>query len=401
MGRRAVIILALLSLLSHVAVAQEEEQQQEYQQLFGYDNSEEPIKIIEVDTTLFRAPSSIGTDPYSDATRYYQAQGASRRRGLYYTTGQYITEPLIQYITTLREPTPRSEVALYGAQSLYRVALRALDARPLSQGWSLQSSLWAQTGRDAFVEGVFRNRFSPEVVVSKRFEDDHFLTLRTSLYYSSQGLQYGSTAEAYELTGSNYYNPTWGFYNGKARNSRVRGELSPQIEAHYQRPIKPRSTLTLDATLDYSRQSNSSLGWYNAYTPTPDYYTKMPSYLPAGELKEYTTELWRTNNSDYTQVNWDELIRLNSLSRDGNAYYVLEERIKSSLKSQASIILHTDFTPNMRLSYGIEASIEQNRNFKVAEDLLGASHLMDYDQFMGDSYNKTLPLQNNLQEPDR
>ncbi len=357
-------------------------------------------RMIEVDTTLFRMPISHSFDPYAQATQYYRAQGTSRRRGLYYTTAQQIVEPAKEYLLHLEEPLPYSQVALYAAQSNYRVGLRASHAQMLKSGWSMSSSLWTQTGRDMFVEGVFRNTFAPQITLNRRFSANHYLSLDFDLYYSMRGLQSGSTPEAFGLIGSNYYNPSWGFYNGKVRNARARRDFTPALKAHYQRSLNNQTKLAVEASVDYSRQANSSLGWYDASTPTPDYYRKMPSFMTAGEVQDYVTTLWRTNDTDYTQVNWDELVRLNSLSADGNAYYTLEDRVEQLLTASFAVVAHSELSQRLVLSYGVLGEVEQSRNFKVMRDLLGATHLVDYDIFMGDSYNKTMPLQNNLLNAD-
>ncbi len=356
--------------------------------------------MIEVDTTLFRISPTLGYDSYSEATRYYRAAGTSRRRGLYYTTATQIIDPPKEYLLTPSEPLSQSSITLYSAQSGYRVGLRASHAQKIWSGWHLSSSLWGQTGRDLFVEGLFRNTISPEATVSKIFGDNHFLSINASLNIANRGLQYGSTAEAFELTGNNYYNPNWGLYNGKVRNSRTRRNFSPKLSMHYQRPIDSSSTLIVEGNSNYTNRATSSLGWYNATTPLPDYYSKMPSYLPQGEIQDYVTTLWRTNNTDYTQINWDEMVRLNSLSPDGNAYYLLEERVERVVEARASAIIRTQIDNRVILTYGLEGGVESSRNFKTIKDLLGASHYTDYDYFMGDDYNKSLPLQNDLNNPD-
>ncbi|MFI3333287.1 MAG: hypothetical protein SNI51_06920 [Rikenellaceae bacterium] len=396
MRRLIAILSALLSLITIATSAQERD---DYQP-FGLSTDEEPTLMIEVDTTLFRIPSTLGSDPYAQATRYYRVAGSTRRRGLYYTTAEQIVEPTKEYMQIFEEPLPKSSIALYAAQSNYRVGLRASHAQTLNKGWSLNASLWSQTGRDISVEGLFRNTFSPDIQIAKRFGKNHFLKINSSLYYSMRGLQYGSTNEAFELIGNRYYNPSWGFYNGEVRNSRVRRTTSPQLSAHYQLPLSKHTTLIVESSGNYSCESTSSLGWYNATTPLPDYYSKMPSNLPEGDIQDYVTNLWRTNDTDYTQINWDELVRLNSLSADGNAYYLLEDRVERRIETQAAALIRSEVGDRLTLTFGLEAKASESRNFKEIRDLLGASHFTDYDQFFGDDYNKTLPLQNNLLNPD-
>lgn len=392
-----VILIASMSLISTMSVAQERTDNQ----LFIFEVPEEKSGMIEVDTTLFRLPITHSLDPYSQATQYYGVQGSSRRRGLYYTTAQQIVEPAKSYLLALDEPIEQTQVTLYSVQSRYRIALRANHAQSIFSNWILSASLWMQTGRDMFVEGLFSNTISPEIQLSKSFDYNHFLKINFASRHSMQGLQYGSTPEAFELIGSNYYNPSWGFYNGEVRNSRVRRDATPSLELHYQQPISPISTFVVEGEASYSRRANSSLGWYNATTPSPDYYRKMPSYMPAGEVQDYVRELWLLNNSDYTQINWDEMVMLNSVSADGNAFYVVEDRVNRTIEGKATAVIRTTVQERLTLTYGVESQWSTTRNFKEMKDLLGASYLIDYDTFMGDNYNKTMPLQNDLLNPDR
>ncbi len=369
--------------------------------LYEKEAQDEPQRTFEVDTTLFRLPITTFVDFYGDATRYYNVPGSSARRGLYYTTAQQLLSEGVDYFETLYEPLSAKSVALYAAQSGYRVGLRAAYADMLDENWSIDGALWAQSGRDMFIEGVFRNTFSPQVTLSRRFSGLSFLRIDGSFYYSMRGQQYGSTPEAFSLVGSTYYNPSWGFYNGRVRSARVRRDISPEINLHYQYDLGGQRTLILEGDISYSRRANSSLGWYDATTPMPDYYRKMPSFLSDGEVKDYVTDLWRTNNTDYTQINWDELVRQNSLSPDGEAFYVVEDKVERRTSGRFAAIYNCVTPSNVNLTLGFDGSRSYNRNFKVLNDLLGADYLTDYDQFISDSYNKTMPLQNDLASPDR
>ncbi|MFI3285959.1 MAG: hypothetical protein R3Y08_04825 [Rikenellaceae bacterium] len=397
---KRLVLLTLFGSTSIISKAQERDDYYIFDSSSSLLRQDEQEPMIEVDTTLFRTPTTFGSDSYADATRYYRVQGASRRRGLYYTTSAQVVEPRYNYFQLLEEPLPTSGITLYTSKSNYRLAVRASHAQLLDRDWSLDASLWSQTGRDMFVDGVFRNTLSPEITLTKRFADQHFLLINTSLYYSMRGMQNGSTPEVFELVGTNYYNPNWGLYNGEVRNSRVRQILSPDFSLHYQYPIGGGSTLIVESQVDYSQQATSALGWYNAPTPIPDYYSKLPSALPEGEIRDYVSEIWRTNDVSHTQINWDELVRLNSIALDGNALYLLEDRVSQRFDYQLSALIHTEVGERLTLLYGVERLVENDRNFKQINDLLGADHFVDYDQFLGDNYNKTLPLQNNLLSPD-
>ncbi len=350
----------------------------------NYEQYETPV--IEVDSTLFRIPTNYMLDAYAQATQYYRAQGSYRRRGLYYTTAAHVVEPQKEYLGNIYEPQDHTSIGLYAAQSRYRYGANISYATTIFDSWSFSGSLWGQTGRDLFVEGVFSNSLSPSLRLSKSYDTHHFLTIALDANFSTRGLQYSSTNEAFGLVGSAYYNPSWGLYNGEVRNARVRRQSTPSIEVHYQRPINPTTSLSIDGGSSYSRRANSSIGWYNATTPAPDYYRKMPSYLSEGDAKDFVTNVWRTNDLQYTQINWDEMVRQNSLSSDGNAFYTLEDKVEREIEMQGSVLLHSTLGDRLTLTYGAQLDISTTRKFKEMRDMLGASQFTYYDTYLSDSY---------------
>lgn len=356
--------------------------------------------LPEVDTTLFRLPSSIGVDTYADATRYYRVQSSTQRRGLYYMTFDRLFAPSQNTRETLFEPENSNRVSLYTTDRSYRVGGSAAYDRSYSNGWSLRSGVNFQSGRDCLVEGVFRNRFSLDATINKRFSHDHFLTIDLSFDYLLRGMQSNATQESYSLTGNNYYNPVWGFYHGKVRNARVNRSLNPTLEAHYQRRVGSSTHLIADLNSDISTYKRGSLGWYDAQNPYPDYYRKMPSFVPDGFVKDYVTDIWRTNNTDYTQINWDNLEQQNLISEDKSAHYAVEDRVERAQNIGGSLLFCSELKPRLQLIYGVKANLKESRNYKSMRDLLGADFLLDIDQFMGDSYNASLGLQNNLLNPN-
>ncbi len=394
---RRITLWVLLSLCVTSLSAQDNDE-------FQYDASAlegEPMRMIEVDTTLFRIPANIYLDPISQATRYYSLPVSERRRGLYYTTAEQIIAPTPNPLFVVQQPASHYSAAVWSAQSGYAMGASFEAATMTSDHWSVAGKLYALTGRDSFVEGGFRNTLSPSFTLNRIFGRDHLLEVSGSLYYSMRGLQMGSVSETFELLGTPYYNPSWGYYNGQVRNSRVRRQFAPNVEVAYRRPIAPQTQLVVRAKGSYEREANSSLGWYNASTPMPDYYMYLPSSTFAGDTQNALSDAWRINNTNYTQIYWDKLQLINSYSADGSAYYVVEDKVEKRSEGQLSALFISELGRRFTLTYGAEVGAERSRNFKQMRDLLGSDYLVDYDVFMGDNYNKTTPLQNDLQNPDR
>ena len=118
--------------------------------------------------------------------------------------------------------------------------------------------------------------------------------------------------EAYDLTGNQYYNPNWGFQDGKVRNSRVNNYHKPMmLLTHYGSYGKTEITTT--AGYSFGRGGNTALNWYDAPDPRPDYYRYLPSFFAASDEYQFNrlTDLWQ-NDASYRQINWDHFYLANS-----------------------------------------------------------------------------------------
>ena len=128
----------------------------------------------------------------------------------------------------------------------------------------------------------------------------------------------------------------------------------------------------------------------------PDNYRYLPSY--AGDRE---TELaWRSNDTRYTQVDWDELIRRNRMS-GGHAVYALEDRAERLCNLSANALLTTDVDGRLTLRYGVALCRENTRSYRQMRDLLGAEYITDIDRFLVDDDTYSNLLQNDLRHPDR
>lgn len=94
-------------------------------------------------------------------------------------------------------------------------------------GWSYAFSVSTRQGGNSYVDGVYYNAFGYFAAVEKQFNSQHRLALSILGAPTERGAQQASTQEAYDLVGNNYYNPNWGWLNGKRVNARVRSYHEP------------------------------------------------------------------------------------------------------------------------------------------------------------------------------
>ena len=279
-------------------------------------------------------------------------------------------------------------------------SLSLATAQLLNNGWSLTANLVASTGRDLHIEGLFGNSLEVNAVATKQFKNRQLLSFALFAKPSMRSTRLASTEEAFRLTGNNLYNPTWGYQNGKVRNSRIRREFLPTAFIGYEGDITKRTKFNIAATTTIGIEKYSSLDWFDAQTPSPDNYRYMPSYFDdEDDIFQSVESAWLANDPHYTQIDFDRLIATNRLN-GGEAIYAISDRvrrtIRTSLHGEAKTLLG-----NGNLSYGFDATIANYRNYKQMRDLLSADYIVDLDYFLLDDDTFGNSLQNNLNNPNR
>lgn len=281
------------------------------------------------------------------------------------------------------------------AERNYRAGAQVAYDGEFATGWHGSWAVDYRTGRDARIEGVFTDALQVGGRLTKRWTSGRELTLVATMPLSMRGLRSASTEEAFRLTDDPYYNPSWGFQDGKVRNARVRREWLPMLVMTFRSPLSTQSEVCVTAGAELGVRKQSGLGWYDARTPQPDHYRKMPSYTQDVESEA----VWREADARYTQVAWDELIEINRMG-DGSATYALEDRVERESRMQVRAAFTTR-TDAVILDYGLFAAYQRTRTYKEMRDLLGAEYLMDIDQYLIDDDTYFNRLQNDLRNPSR
>ncbi len=359
-------------------------------------------QLIGLDESLFAIVNrASGDDPYSEVTKYYRSPVAQLRRGVDWSVSQLLFGDVAAADIHFKEADNYHRLRLVGSTNEYTAGGDLHLSTMTRRGWNITTDLVFRSGRDANISGLFSQDFRGELSFAKRFGTDHHINILLTAPLLMEGLQGGASQEAITLTGDNLYNPAWGYYDGEVRNSRVRRYRVPELNLRYQRPIVGSTIAAITLNGESGRRSLSRLGWYDGYNPTPDYYRKLPSYVSDSDLRADIEELWRSQNSDYTQIAWDDLVEANQRSTDGEAHYIIEDQVAWVTKGDVSLLLRSDLSRGVRLAYGARFEIDQGRHYKQMNDLLGAEFLTDIDQYIGDNAHLSNDMQNNLRSSNR
>ncbi len=323
-------------------------------------------------------------------------------------------------------------VSLSGTNRAYWLRAQATYATGLMpNGWAVAVSgsyRWSQEGR---TDGTFYNAGGIFLSAQKVFDSHHSLNIAAYCTPTERAGSSAMTAEVYELTKANApygeaaYNPYWGWYNGKKRNSRIVNSMDPTLILNYDWNIDENQSLKIGVAGHYSMYSNSALTFYNAPDPRPDYYRNLPSYQLAGwglasdgnfyhdydyrvsggsadwqggdpslivtnvdaynQLVDMWTNGYGKKGDTNTQLDWDAMYGANYsnniVNPTGMAKYMIERRHNNIAEATLNATYENNEFEHLNIVAGLEAKYSKGRHYKTVDDLMGANQWYDIDPF--------------------
>lgn len=286
----------------------------------------------------------------------------------------------------------------------------------LKGGWAFAASASRRFGEEAYVPGTFTDGWSWFGSIEKRFGTDHSLSLTHMGANTLNGRANPAVQEAYDLAGTNYYNPNWGYQNGEVRNARIARQQNPLTILSHEWKINSKSELETSLGYQYGSNSLSGFDWFNAPDPRPDYYRKLPSYITDPVLAEVVADRWR-NDENFRQVDWEQIYNTNQASYDsvvdangvtGNTVYgkrsryIIEERVTDSKRVTLAMNYNNVISDHVIFSAGYLYQFQNTENYKRVGDLLGGEFYVDINQWAEQDFpDSSEALQNNLETPNR
>lgn len=281
-------------------------------------------------------------------------------------------------------------------------------------GWAFTVAGIGRYSDEGVVEGTFYNSGGLFFSVEKVLDEKNSLML-TAFGGPTQRANGSATyQEAYDLAGSNLYNPNWGYQDGKKRSARIVESFDPTFMLNWL--YKDRKTSVNTAlTARWVNYSSSALNWYKALDPNPTYYRYLPSYfLNDGEptaQSELYTDLWE-NDKAFRQIKWDQLYQINYLNNLENqnlpdaekkgASYIQEKRHSNQFNALFNSYVNHQLTDNLSLQAGVSFNYTRASFYKTIRDLLGAEFWVDIDPFSDREITLDPEmLQNDLDHPNR
>ena len=280
-------------------------------------------------------------------------------------------------------------------------------------GWAFAGSISRRWAKEGYVKGTYYDGWSWFLSVEKKFGPNSTLSLSQIGANTENGRSSAVVEEAYDLAGTHYYNPNWGYQNGKIRNGSVGHQQQPLTILSHEWKIDEHSNLETSLGYQYGINSTTGLDWLNAPNPSPVYYRYLPSYQTDSASVVAIENSWR-NDESVRQINWDKMIITNRNGQDmtvndgaGNiqtgkqSAYVLEERIANNKRITFNTVKNTTVGEHIVYTTGFSYQHQQSEYYKRVKDLLGGDFYSNINQYAEQSYPGDLDaLQNDLNHPN-
>jgi hypothetical protein len=301
----------------------------------------------------------------------------------------------------------------------YRHRIMATHSTGLSKnGWAFTVSGSRRYADEGYVPGTYYDGWSYFAAVDKRIGQKHLLSLVAFGAPTESGRQGAAVMEIQDIAGTHYYNPFWGFQNGKVRNSSIAKSHQPYAIFTHEFKMNNNTSLKTAAGYSFGDRSTTALDWYNAPDPRPDYYRYLPSYERVIDPAQADAlEAKMRADVNLRQVNWAKLYEVNRASLEtindangtpGNqvtglrSHYIIEERVINSQRLNFNSVLNTKLGERTEFTFGASYQSQKNNYFKKVNDLLGGEFYVDLNQFAERDYpTNGSANQNDLNRPNR
>jgi hypothetical protein len=284
-----------------------------------------------------------------------------------------------------------------------------------ANGWAFSASGSRRWAEEGYVPGTSFDAYAYFVGAERRINERHAMSLVAFGAPIVQGRAGIAQQEAYDLAGTNFYNPNWGWQDGKVRNARMSFDHKPMFMLTHNYTPSDKATWNTSLFYTFGRDGLTRLNWNDAKDPRPDYYRYLPSYYSENDpaRADMITRGWQ--NGTLGQIDWDQLYFANGKNlytvQDANgtganitgnrSKYIVEEARTDPARIGFNTVYSKELNDQAHISYGASLHRQKTRYFKVIDDLLGGDFWLDVDQFAERDFNDPNVAQNDLSTPNR
>lgn len=294
-------------------------------------------------------------------------------------------------------------IALTGANRNYTLrGMYTFNTGLSDKGWAFSGNITYRWANEGYVEGTFYNSLSYFLGVQKVFGNGaHSLAFSTWGNPTERASQGAGTDEMYWMANDRYYNPYWGYQNGKKRNSRIVNDFAPTALLTWDWKISDNDKLTTSLMGKYSMYKSTKLNYNNADNPHPNYWKNMPSSY---------YDIWDESNSSYRtsealqnwhdaydywsgpkanrQIDWDRLYYSNkqASAQGQDAMYYIQAKHNDALTIALASTFNKQLDKDKNWNIGIVGATNKGMHYQTMEDLLGATQFHNINTYALGTY---------------
>ncbi len=284
----------------------------------------------------------------------------------------------------------------------------------MKNGWAVTVSGICRWADEGVIEGTFYNSFGLFASAEKVFNPNHSLSITAFGGPTQRATSTATYQEAYDLMGSNLYNPNWGWQDGKKRSARITDSFDPTVMLNWLYK-NDKTQVNTGAALRWVNYSSAALNWRFANDPNPTYYRNLPSFWydiqDNPSMGDYYLNQWQTN-PQMSQLNWDAMYQTNYLTNERNktlayddqmgANYIQEKRHSNQFNFIINSYFNHRINDRMSIQGGVSGNYTRAHWYKSIRDLLGGDYWLDVDPFSDREITlDPLLIQNDLDNPNR
>lgn len=294
-------------------------------------------------------------------------------------------------------------ITLTGANRNYTLrGMYTFNTGLSDKGWAFSGNITYRWANEGYVEGTFYNSLSYFLGVQKVFGNGaHSLAFSTWGNPTERASQGAGTDEMYWMANDRYYNPYWGYQNGKKRNSRIVNDFAPTVLLTWDWKISDNDKLTTSLMGKYSMYKSTKLNYNNADNPHPNYWKNMPSSY---------YDIWDESNSSYRtsealqnwhdaydywsgpkanrQIDWDRLYYSNkqASAQGQDAMYYIQAKHNDALTIALASTFNKQLDKDKNWNIGIVGATNKGMHYQTMEDLLGATQFHNINTYALGTY---------------
>lgn len=260
----------------------------------------------------------------------------------------------------------------------------------LKNNFAFSGSVNYRGAKEGYIPGTAMSAYSAFLSVSKLWSSKFNTTLSAFYVDNKRAVAGNVIREFYDLAGSNYYNPHWGYQNGEKRSSNIRRDNVPLITLSGD--FKPNNSTHINGSLGFQigKRYQERLDWYNSYNPSPTYYRNAPSFYHDDPVAFNAVFTALKTNPELLQVDWERLYEANRTNREtvptkgetGNwARYIMNKEVSDVKSFSANLVVKHQLNNRVALSGGLMSQINSTESYRQLSDLLGADFFVNVNQF--------------------